>query len=335
MRRRIVALTLPDVTPAVVNTSEPEARWVAPTELLVDEAYQRNLSEGSVRLIRRIVARWDWRRFKPPIVVETEDGLEVIDGQHTAVAAASNPEVSRIMVVVVAAAASAERAAAFIGHNRDKLAISTLQMHKAAVAAGDEEATAIAKVCTLAGVRILSLPPTHGQYKPRDTVALHAIATLVRQRQPLRARDILHVLAEADLAPVSADAIKAATHLMTGEEYRETFKAEDLTVTIRRLAGEAVRTAKVFAATHKVPVWRGLAITWYRDVRKIRMSTAATAASAPPPAPTPTAHAAPMPRVATAALAAERRVIVRRSAGSVSLGEPAPGRSALDQRRGS
>jgi hypothetical protein len=42
------------------------------------------------------VANWDWRRFKPPVVARTATGLEVIDGQHTAIAAASHPDVLQI-----------------------------------------------------------------------------------------------------------------------------------------------------------------------------------------------------------------------------------------------
>ncbi len=63
---------------------------VKPSTLLVDERYQRGLSERSIKLIRKIVSEWDWRAFKPPVVVDVGAGLEVIDGQHTAIGAATH-----------------------------------------------------------------------------------------------------------------------------------------------------------------------------------------------------------------------------------------------------
>src|SRR6185437_3072554 len=119
-----------------IPTDPPMVEWMAPTDLLVDDAYQRGLGPKSVDLIRRIVEHWDWRRFKPPIVAWTEAGFEVIDGQHTAIAAASRPDIAKIPVMVVVATAMTDRAQAFVGHNRDRLNVSPMQLHHAMVAAG-------------------------------------------------------------------------------------------------------------------------------------------------------------------------------------------------------
>lgn len=81
----------------------------------------------------------------------------MIDGQHTAIAAASHPDIALIPVMVVEAVDQAERAGAFIGHNRDRLNITPMQMHYAAVAAGDEDALTVEQVCARAGVKILRL----------------------------------------------------------------------------------------------------------------------------------------------------------------------------------
>ncbi len=44
-------------------TAKPIFEWVDPGTLLVDDSYQRDLSRRSLALIRRIVAKWSWRRF--------------------------------------------------------------------------------------------------------------------------------------------------------------------------------------------------------------------------------------------------------------------------------
>ena len=333
MKRRIAALAMPDVEPGAIGAMEPETRWVAPTELLVDDAYQRNLSEQSVKLIRRIVAGFDWRRYKPPIVVETEDGFEVVDGQHTAIAAASHPNVPLILVMIVTGAKTADRAAAFLGHNRDRLNVSRMQMHHAAVAAGDSNAILIDDVCRSAGLRVLRLPPTHGAYKARDTVALVAITTVVHRHGATRARAMLHVLAEAECKPASADAIKAVAFLMSEAEYRDDFRPEDLAVTIRATGEEAVREGRVFGIAHKLPAWRGLAVIWFKAVRKVRTKPvqASTVHRSPEP---PSKQPQPMSAAQVSAPAPRRTIIDRRASGSMHLGEPAPGRSALDQRSG-
>lgn len=76
----------------------PTMLWVKPTELCVDETYQRTLSRKSMSLITKIVQGWDWTHFKPPIVVKDEerDLFFVLDGQHTAIAAASHPGIQQI-----------------------------------------------------------------------------------------------------------------------------------------------------------------------------------------------------------------------------------------------
>ena len=70
-KRSISPLDLPDIVPGAPPTSAPEITQIKPTELLVDDAYQRNLSDKSLALIRRIVSGWDWRRFKPPVAAWT------------------------------------------------------------------------------------------------------------------------------------------------------------------------------------------------------------------------------------------------------------------------
>lgn len=266
--RSIRPIGLTGLEPAMAIVALPVFEWVPPSSLLVDEAYQRNLSERSIKLIRKIIENWDWRRFKPPVCARTSRGLEVIDGQHTAVSAASHPAIDQIPVMVVEAAEQADRASAFMGHNRDRLNITKMQLHYAAAAAGDEDAQTIDQVCARAGVRMLRSTPANGVFKPGDTIAVAAIGQLIRQRMPIKARQVLEILVQAGCAPVAAGQIKAVDALLHDAEYAGEVVADDLVSAILKLGSDADRQAAVFAATHKVPQWKALAITYFRKARR-------------------------------------------------------------------
>jgi hypothetical protein len=273
--RAVEPLSMVGVEPGLFDPSGPEFEWVEPGALRIDGAYQRSLSEKSVTLIRRIVSRWDWSKFKPPVCARTDEGLEVIDGQHTAIAAASHPSIAQIPVMIVTASSQADRASAFIGHNRDRINITPGQMHYAAVAAGDEDALTVAQVCERAGVKVLRNPPSNGVFKPGDAIALVAIQALIARRGAMRAREILQCLVEARCAPVGAQMIKAAELLMNDPEYKGEVTLADITTVLIAMGPDAAeREAKVFAATHQVPIWRALGIVIFRKARHGRRRTA-------------------------------------------------------------
>lgn len=262
--RKIKAMAIPGIEPGGADMAPPEVKTIDPTTLLVDETYQRNLSERSVSLIRKIVADWDWRRFKPPVVVKTKDGLHVLDGQHTAIAAATHPKIKTIPVMLVEAPEMADRAKAFLGHNRDRINVTPTQMFAAAVAAGDPDAVTVAQVCERAGIRILKNPPGNADFKPRDTMAVACITALINRRGAMLARQILDVLAAANCAPITAAQIKAVEQLLKDPEYAGQISGADLTTTIIAMRVNAEQEARVFAAAHDIPIWRALAITWFK-----------------------------------------------------------------------
>lgn len=273
-RRAVKPLVLTHIEPGMACSVRPRFEWVSPLELLVDEAYQRQISERSLELIRKIVANWDWRRFKPPVVASTDAGLVVVDGQHTAIAAATHPEIVEIPVMVVIAEDQAAQARAFVGHNRDRLGITQMQMHFAAVAAGDEDALTIEQVCGRAGVKILRASPGNGAFRPGDTVAVNAIGALINRRGPQKARIVLQALAEARCAPVNAGQIKAVEMLLHEAEYRDQVAPTDITSALLALGvGAAEQEAKVFSAAHNVPQWRALGIIIFKRARRGRRRT--------------------------------------------------------------
>lgn len=290
-KRPIAGLPFEGLTPGRPPTGKPEITWISPGELLVDEAYQRDLSPASLRLIRRIIEGWDWRRFKPPVVAWSDGGLEVIDGQHSAIAAATHPGIELIPVVVVEAAAQVDRAHAFIGHNRDRVAITPAQMHVAATAAGDPDAVTANRICAAVGLELLRLPPSGAVYRPRTTIAVAAVRAVVGIEEEIDATYILKTLADAEFAPVTAAHIRAVQHLITAEDFAG-LDREALAAVIQSMPIKATeKDAKEYAAMHSVPVHRGLAAVWFKAAKKRPRKV-----EAPPPAALP----APVPSVPAA-----------------------------------
>ena len=126
------------VVPAVVGKRLPKFENVDPKTLYVEDSYQRAIMERGTALIRKIIAEFSWSRFKPPICVRLADSgniLVCIDGQHTATATASHGGIEKIPVMIVDAADVPARAAAFVGHNKDRIALTTVMIHAAELAA--------------------------------------------------------------------------------------------------------------------------------------------------------------------------------------------------------
>lgn len=249
----------------------PEVRWVDPRGLLIEDGYQRTLSERSAALIHRIVTEFDWRAFKPPIVAETEGGrLAVIDGQHTAIGAASHPEVGRIPVLVVAASEMIDRAKAFLRHNRDRVAMTPMQIHHAAVAAGDEVAVALSEAADRAKVRILRSPSA----SPRvgDTMAVSTLRTICERRGVGFTARVLRILAEAGQCPIDATSIKAVNELLTDPDWKDQISGESLSLTIRAKSIEdwLAWTEANIRKGQKIPKARALAIAWFQRTPKRR-----------------------------------------------------------------
>ena len=267
--RRITALETQGVTFSDPSTEPPTLDWLDPVTLLVDEAYQRSISVKGQKLIKKILADFDWRKFKPPTVVRTDAGFEVLDGQHSAIAAASHPRIDKIPVLIVDAAKRPDRASTFIGINRDRLAVNPMQLHNASVVSGHPIALQIEEVCKQANVTILRSARQPKDYKPGDTIAVRAIETIIKRRGTEDAGKLMTALSSAHLTPISAAAIKAAEFVLFNTD-EEKLDYSEITSVIKALGDQADREAGLFAAEHDVPQWRGLASVWLRRSKKKR-----------------------------------------------------------------
>lgn len=138
--------------------SLPVLQYCAPEQLLIDDVYQRSLdAEPSQALIRKIAVRWDWGLCQPLDVSRRSDGgLYVVDGQHRLAAAVLRGDIAQLPCVVAHFDSVDKEAAAFVALNQQRRPLNALDLFKAALAAGDSEATQIKAALDQAGLRLAS-----------------------------------------------------------------------------------------------------------------------------------------------------------------------------------
>lgn len=189
----------------------PEIMFLSPSQLIINDDYQRDLSKASYRQIKKMAAAWDWSSFKAPNVARTDDPerFEIIDGQHTAIAAATNGNVHFLPCLVMSAATLAEKAKGFLGINQDRLALTRIAIYNAQIAAQDDSAIAVECALSATGCRLLAVPPATGKYAVGDTMAIGTLLDIARRFGGGRVEMLLGVLVGAGAAPVSSISLKA------------------------------------------------------------------------------------------------------------------------------
>ncbi len=201
----------------------PKIEWVDPRTLYVEDDYQRTMqSANSVKLVRKIVGGFSWARLKPPICVripEYGNALVLIDGQHSATAAASHPKVDKIPVVVVDGSAIADRAEAFVGHNRDRINLTQMAIFKAELAAGDATAAAVERACQASGARVVINSINLREKHPvGTTIAVGTLRMLLRTRGEAELTRVLTILVKAGRGPIKAEEIAAVGLAIDGAD---------------------------------------------------------------------------------------------------------------------
>ncbi|MBT0667048.1 ParB N-terminal domain-containing protein [Novosphingobium profundi] len=179
----------------------PVLQFLPPSELSVDSAYQRSATGGdSQALIRRIAQNWDWDLCQPLVVARrlNDDGESffVIDGQHRLEAAKLRGDIPQLPCNIRSYASVSAEAANFVKLNQQRKPLSKLDLFKAAVASGDEEACAILDAITGAG---LCLAP-HGNptaWKPGMISNIPGIEASWRKHGKHRTTTALRILASA------------------------------------------------------------------------------------------------------------------------------------------
>jgi hypothetical protein len=134
----------------------PVLQFCTPAQLQVDLSYQRATdAQASRTLINRITREWDWGLFQPLVVARRSDGnLYVVDGQHRLEAARQRGDIPQLPCVITAYDDAKGEAAAFVALNQQRRPLTQMNLHRAAVAAGEPDALLVDRLVEAAGLRL-------------------------------------------------------------------------------------------------------------------------------------------------------------------------------------
>jgi hypothetical protein len=156
----------------------PQLTWVGIDNLVIDRAYQRDVTAAGRRAIQRIADGFDWTKFQPIQLAPLEGGrYAIVDGQHRAHAAALvGLETIPAMIVPMSAR---QQAQGFAAMNRDRIKVSGHQIYRAELAAGAEWAVACRKAVEDAGCTLATANAITSAKKPGIVYAIGLIRRMV------------------------------------------------------------------------------------------------------------------------------------------------------------
>jgi hypothetical protein len=191
------ASTTPKKWP-VAKGNPPSVENRNPSELHLDDSYQRSTDNGgSIALIKRIAQTWDWRMCLPLVVSKRDDGtLWVIDGQHRLAAAKLRGDIPFLPCCVGVYGSVADEAAMFVAMNRARKPMNRLDDFHAAIAGGDAEALQIRQIITEAGFTV-SRKTGSQSWVPGEVAFTSAIAKVLRKHGAAICASALTTMAEA------------------------------------------------------------------------------------------------------------------------------------------
>jgi hypothetical protein len=165
--------------------------------LTVDETYQRSVEGGvSRKQILDMAVNWDWRLCMPLLISRRAGTLFVIDGQHRLEAARLRGDITYLPAVIFEFDDQRGEAELFLNANRKRRQVSKLDDFHAAVAAGDEKATAIRDVVAAAGL-VVGRNTAWQMLKPGEVVFVSALAKAMRTTGGEIATHALTAIAQA------------------------------------------------------------------------------------------------------------------------------------------
>jgi hypothetical protein len=172
-------LSIPADRPANLNPGPaPMLQWIRIDRLVIDDSYQRELHSGNWKAIRKIAAAFRWSRFSPVFCAPVEGGrFAIIDGQHrTHAAAICGFEEVPCQVVQMTLQ---EQAESFAAVNGAVTKITSQQLFKAALQAGEPWAVTIAKTASDAGCRVMFSNGSSKGKLPGQIFAVPAFGKLI------------------------------------------------------------------------------------------------------------------------------------------------------------
>jgi hypothetical protein len=137
-----------------------------------------------------------------------------VDGQHTAIAAATLGSIETLPCLVLDAATRAERSAAFVGINRDRVSLTAYALYRARLIAGDPEAVMVNNALVAAGATLHESIRQKETYPPGALACVSTLLQIVRWNGEALLTRVLKVACEAGLSPVPSALIRALAELM-------------------------------------------------------------------------------------------------------------------------
>ncbi|MEO1110494.1 MAG: ParB N-terminal domain-containing protein [Pseudomonadota bacterium] len=175
----------------------PILQWIDIALLVIDDSYQRQLERKSWNAIRKIAMHFSWSKFSPVFVAPVEGGkFAIIDGQHRTHAAASCgfEQVPCQLVQMT----HAQQAAAFAAVNGNVTQVTSFQVFKAALAAGEEWATHARDVAERGGCRLMTSNRSTKQKKGGEIYSIKMFRSIVEKYDDDDVISALSILTHTD-----------------------------------------------------------------------------------------------------------------------------------------
>jgi hypothetical protein len=162
------------------DQSMPVLGWLAIDDLVVDEDYQRPLTQLAWRQINKIAEAFDWAFFLPVLVAPAalEGKYSIIDGQHRT-HAAKLAGFLRVPAQIVDLD-EVGQARAFAAVNGIVTAVTPGHIYRAGLRAGETWALATQAAVVNAGVRLIPYRPSSLKAVPGDVSCVAFISGHVR-----------------------------------------------------------------------------------------------------------------------------------------------------------
>lgn len=270
---RIEPMTDIETLPNEVTASAPGVINVKPEELWVDREYQRNLGRRSRKLIRDMVNGWDWAKFKPPVLTRDEEGRYlIIDGQHTAIGAATHPDIKTIPAMFIPLQDVSEQAASFIGHNTARIPVASLDLWHARITAGDPTATQANDVLNEFGISVVrAVQGSNHSWKTNQTIATGVITKILEKYGLPKFRQVVKFIADCSFSPIKADHWRfAEALLLSAEAHHQNFTPSMMLEIIKSTnATDAYNESTKIARSIEEPVYRGMLAYYKTQYNKV------------------------------------------------------------------
>lgn len=183
----------------------PTLTWARIDQLVIDRAYQRDITAAGRRAVQRIADAFDWTKFGAVQLAPLEGGrLAIVDGQHRAHAAALVG--LETIPALITPMSARQQASGFAAMNRDRIRVSALQVYRAELAARTAWAVECRDAVEAAGCTLMTANWSHTLKKPRQVFSIGLIRRMV---------------ANGEGAAVTAglDAIRRSTQGATAQAY--------------------------------------------------------------------------------------------------------------------